>query len=237
MTAQQERLQAKIRGYVAYRLAVARAPGRPAQLSVRPAAEAEVEKDAEGEADADADGEVDAQGEPDAEGEPDADGEPDAEGEPEDAAETTANGAAPEAPEAAPEAKEGDETATQEVPSQLEEPPAATAATAAPPPEPAPAPIGGLAPSALPASPTPAATPAPPDEGPHVDSDAAEVHAVEDAAELALVDREATDSGDTKPPPRVPLVDIAQLVGDLVRNREEKVAIAIGAYNAVSCVL
>lgn len=36
-------------------------------------------------------------------------------------------------------------------------------------------------------------------------------------------------------PKRVNLGEISSLVSELVRNREEKVAIAVGAYNTVSC--
>lgn len=42
---------------------------------------------------------------------------------------------------------------------------------------------------------------------------------------------------ESQPPPKRPnLGEIAQLVDDLVRNREEKVAIAVGAYNNVGAV-
>ncbi|TXT10173.1 uncharacterized protein COLE_04107 [Cutaneotrichosporon oleaginosum] len=65
----------------------------------------------------------------------------------------------------------------------------------------------------------------------------AEEHAAEAAVEAALgsTPREASApaSAPAPAPSRVNLADISSLISELVRNREEKVAIAVGAYNAI----
>jgi hypothetical protein len=196
--AQQTRLQARIREYIAYRIAVA----RPREMQEAGETATEVAQTEKIQTEEPLDVKPDVSGSPEAQ-------EPQA--------------ALPDPPGETP----------------LDVPPSDTRAASAVA-VPSPAADGPPTTDAPAAADTPAATntPAPGTPGAARAPEEAEEHAAEAAVEDALAEDPHTPrpSGTPAPPPypkRVNLGEISSLISELVRNREEKVAIAVGAYNTI----